>query len=177
VTGGKISNCQGINFNFRTNFDFPAVSHQDKRILLWALEQDVDFIFSFIRRGEDVLAIRKVLGEKGKNIRIISKIENFEGLQNFDQIMNISDGIMISRSDLGFEIPLQKVFLAQKMMITRCILSGKPIICATEILESMSYTPFPTRTEIFDVANSILDGADCIMLSKGEYFVDAVKKT
>lgn len=158
----------------------PAISEQDRKDIIFGIENDMDFVAaSFIQRAEDVQEIRALINEHKGHMEIIPKIECAEGVKNIDSIIAASDGIMVARGDLGVEIPAEDVPLIQKEIIKKCNKVGKPVIVATQMLETMTTNPRPTRAEVSDVANAIFDGTDAIMLSgesaNGDYPVEAVQ--
>lgn len=180
IQGGKLTNRKSINIpDFAVNL--PGITEKDIEDIKYGIKAGFDYIAaSFVRKPQDVLEIREVLKQNGgEHIKIISKIENREGIDNFDEILNVSDGIMVARGDLGVEIPIEEVPIFQKQFIKKTYRQGKPVITATQMLESMITNPRPTRAEVSDVANAIYDGSSAIMLSgetaSGNYPVECVK--
>lgn len=180
INSGRVSNNKGVNIpNLKLNL--PSLTEKDISDIKFGIENGFDTIAaSFVRKVDDVLAIRKILEENNAtHIKIISKIENREGIDNFDDILNVSDGIMVARGDLGVEIPLQEVPVIQKQFIRKTIRAGKIVITATQMLESMINSTRPTRAEVSDIANAVFDGTSCIMLSSettiGKYPIECVK--
>ncbi len=177
---GIVKNHKGVNVP-GVKINLPAITEKDASDIEFGIAQGIDYIAaSFVRKASDVLAIREILeNNNATDIQIISKIENQEGIDNIDEILSVSDGIMVARGDLGVEIPTEEMPIVQKMMIKKCNQVGKPVITATQMLDSMIRNPRPTRAEVTDVANAIYDGTDAIMLSgetaAGKYPVEAVK--
>ena len=179
ITGGELSSNKGINLPGRS-INAPILSDKDRSDLEFGLARDVDFVaLSFVRTAHDITSVKKLITAAGKDTPLIAKIEKFEALDNIDQIIDVADGIMIARGDLGVEIPLESVPRVQKMLIAKTNAAAKPVITATQMLKSMVESPRPTRAEVTDVANAIFDGTDAIMLSEetavGRYPVEAVK--
>ncbi len=179
VEGGVLSSHKGINLPARS-INAPILSEKDRADLQFGLDHKVDFIaLSFVRTAHDVRTAKKIIKAHGSNTPLISKIEKFEAIDNIDEIIEASDGIMVARGDLGVEIPLELVPRAQKMLIRKTNEAAKPVITATQMLLSMVESPRPTRAEVTDVANAIYDGTDAIMLSEetamGSYPVEAVE--
>lgn len=179
VNGGTIKSKKGVNVP-GVNISLPGITDKDANDIIFGIEQGIDFIAaSFVRKASDVLEIRELLKKhNAEHVQIISKIENQQGVDNLDEILEASDGLMVARGDLGVEIPAEEVPLAQKRMIEKCNIAGKPVITATQMLDSMQRNPRPTRAEASDVANAIFDGTDAIMLSgetaAGKYPVESV---
>ena len=174
IKGRKSVNVPGVKI------DLPSLTERDRMFINWAIDNEIDFIaHSFVRSEKDVLEVQRMLDLKGSNIKIISKIENREGVDNIDKILDVTYGIMVARGDLGVEIPAEQIPEIQRDLVRKCIESKKPVIIATQMLHSMISSPRPTRAEVSDVANAIYQRVDAIMLSgetaSGQYPVEAVK--
>lgn len=180
LAGGKVSNRKGVNIPGKS-LDLEYISPGDRQDILFGIRMDVDYVAaSFVRNEDDVKQLRKLLCENGgEKIKIISKIENIEGINNFRRILELSDGIMVARGDMGVEVDFEKLPGIQKKFIKECCRAGKPVITATQMLESMTSSPAPTRAEITDVANAVFDGTSAVMLSgesaAGMYPVETVR--
>jgi pyruvate kinase len=179
TVGGPLSPRKGINLPTRS-IKAPSLTEKDRDDLAFGLQHEVDYIaLSFVRTASDVLEAKQFMKERGSAIPVVAKIEKHEALKNIDDIIQAVDGVMVARGDLGVETPLEKVPLVQKMLIEKSNRAGKPVITATQMLRSMVDNPRPTRAEVTDVANAILDGTDAVMLSEetavGKYPVEAVK--
>jgi len=179
VTGGEISSHKGVNLPTRS-IDLPAFTDKDRRDLEFGIKAGVDFVgLSFVKTALDVRALKEVLSGYRCDIPVVAKIERHEALENLDEILSITDGIMVARGDLGIEIALEKVPLAQKEIIRKANRYGKPVITATQMLRSMVQSPHPTRAEVNDVANAVIDGTAAVMLSEetavGQYPVESVR--
>lgn len=179
VVGGAMRSRKSVNVP-SVSINLPSVTEKDRRFIEWAVKNDVDFIaHSFVRSAKDIKAVQDILDAHGSKIKIISKIENREGLDNIDEIIEASYGIMVARGDLGVEIPSEEVPYLQKMMIQKCNQNFKTVITATQMLDSMMRNPRPTRAEVTDVANAVYDGTDAVMLSgetaQGKYPLEALQ--
>ncbi|MBK0382194.1 pyruvate kinase [Pedobacter sp. SD-b] len=165
VHGGVLTSRKGVNLP-NTKVSIPSLTEEDLSNLEFALENDVEWIgLSFVRTAEDIIDLKRIISRSGRSARVIAKIEKPEAIENIDAIIEVTDGVMVARGDLGVEMPLEEVPVLQKMIAKKCNIASKPVIVATQMLESMITTPRPTRAEVNDVANSVLDGADAVMLS------------
>lgn len=178
-TAGTIKSRKSVNIP-NVHINLPSVTEKDKEFIIWAIENDIDFIaHSFVRKKDDVLAVKKIIQEHNSPIKIISKIENREGVDNIDEILQVTYGVMVARGDLGVEIPAEKIPVVQRQLVKKCIQSKTPVIIATQMLHSMINSPRPTRAEVTDVANAIYERVDCVMLSgetaNGDFPEEAVK--
>lgn len=179
IHGGILSSKKGVNFP-NTRISMPSLTPKDLEDLEFALSQDVDWIgLSFVRSARDIIELKHIIASKKAKAKVIAKIEKPEAIDDIDEIIRESDGLMVARGDLGVEVPFQKVPLIQKMLITKCITQAKPIIVATQMMETMINNITPTRAEVNDVANAVLDGADAVMLSGetsvGKFPVEVIK--
>lgn len=179
TVGGTLSSKKGVNLP-NTKISLPCLTVKDIRDLDFALDYDFDWIgLSFVRSVTDIVELKDIIKNKGKRTRVIAKIEKPEAIREIDNIIDVTDGIMVARGDLGVELPMERVPLLQKMIVNKCIEIGKPVIIATQMMESMITSYTPTRAEVNDVANAVMDGADAVMLSAetsvGKYPVKVIE--
>tara|TARA_B110000285_G_C15133599_1_gene625341 strand:- start:2600 stop:4015 length:1416 start_codon:yes stop_codon:yes gene_type:complete len=179
IFGGKLSSHKGVNLP-NTKISLPSLTEKDLIDLEFALKHNIDWIgLSFVRSAKDIIELKNIISSKKAKAKVIAKIEKPEALEDIDQIIDVCDGLMVARGDLGVEVPYQNVPLIQKMLIKKCILKAKPAIVATQMMESMITASSPTRAEVNDVANAVLDGADAVMLSGetsvGKYPIEVIK--
>ncbi len=179
IVGGKLTNNKGINLP-NTKVSLPSLTEKDRADLDFALSQDIDWVgLSFVRNARDIIELKHIIRAQDKHARVVAKIEKPEAIADIDDIINESDALMVARGDLGVEIPMEKVPLIQKDLIRRCLAKHRPVIVATQMMESMIQSPTPTRAEVNDVANAVLDHADAVMLSAetsvGKYPVEVVR--
>ena len=179
IVGGRLSSHKGVNVP-GANLSVKSLTDKDREDLEFGIKNKVDFVaLSFVRRASDIAELRQILDKKGSKAQIIAKIETPEALDDIDAILELADGLMVARGDLAIEIPAEDVPIVQKLLIHKCNSVGKPVITATQMLESMIKNPVPTRAEVSDIANAIIDGTDAIMLSEettlGDFPVEAVK--
>ena len=165
IAGGPLSSNKGFNLP-DSSLTVPSLTKKDLADLEYGLSQEVDWVaLSFVRTADDIVELKRLIAEKGTHTKVIAKIEKPEAVKNIDEIIKVSDGIMVARGDLGVEVPLQRVPLIQKTIVEKCLIAAKPCIIATQMMETMILDSMPTRAEINDVANAVLDGADALMLS------------
>jgi pyruvate kinase len=179
VYGGPLKSRKGINLPF-SKVSAPSLTEKDMEDLLFGLKQNLDWVaLSFVRKAEDITSLRAILDEHKSTTRIIAKIEKPEALENIDAIIAATDGIMVARGDMGVEIYMEEVPMVQKMLVQKCNIAAKPVIVATQMMESMIENPRPTRAETNDVANAVMDGADALMLSAetaaGKYPIEVIR--
>lgn len=179
IHGGILSSKKGVNFP-NTSISMPSLTEKDRNDLEFALEHNVDWIgLSFVRSPQDVTELKNIIAHRGAKAKVIAKIEKPEAVKSIDEIVKVTDGLMVARGDLGVEVPFQNVPLIQKMIIKKARLNAKPVIVATQMMESMITNIMPTRAEVNDVANAVLDGTDAVMLSGetsvGKYPVEVIK--
>lgn len=165
IVGGVLKSRKGFNLP-DTDFSIPCLTEKDLHDLKFAIKNDIEWVgLSFVRKPEDIIELKEIIRESGKNIKVVAKIEKPQAIKHIDDIITVTDAVMVARGDLGVEMPMQEVPLLQKKIVEKSVIASKPVIIATQMMESMINSPVPTRAEVNDVANAVLDGADAVMLS------------